>query len=372
MLVISIVPRLFPVIDGVGDYALQLAQQLRKDFSIETHFIVGDPNWNGSTKIEGFPIDKLPLRSALELSSLLLNCCPNSTIVLLHYVGYGYATKGCPFWLIEGLEHWKANTVNTELVTMVHELHPSGDPPWRINFWLSWLQKHLAARIARLSDRCLTNRQSDVKALYNLSRGKHTQIPTLPVFSNIGEPKSLPSLSERQRRLVVFGQENSRLRVYQKSLKQLSQACQVLGIEEIWDIGPSIKLNLAAVSEVPIVKIGKISASEVSDIMLNSSAGFFNYDISRLSKSGIFAAYCSHKLLPISYHYGASSFDGIEAGKHYWVPESEHLSVKSAAELQAIADNAYTWYQNHNLSVQAKTFAKSLGGNLITQSGERN
>jgi len=44
--------------------------------------------------------------------------------------------------------------------------------------------KDLAARLARLSDRCVTNRQY-AKALYELSRGKHTQIPTLPVLSNI-------------------------------------------------------------------------------------------------------------------------------------------------------------------------------------------
>ena len=39
------VPRLPPAIDGVGDYALNLARQLRKDFNIQTHFIVGNSTW---------------------------------------------------------------------------------------------------------------------------------------------------------------------------------------------------------------------------------------------------------------------------------------------------------------------------------------
>jgi len=47
MNIIQIVPRLPPVIDGVGDYALNLARQLPKDFNIQTHFIVGSSTWKG-------------------------------------------------------------------------------------------------------------------------------------------------------------------------------------------------------------------------------------------------------------------------------------------------------------------------------------
>jgi hypothetical protein len=37
----QIIPRLPPAIDGVGDYALSLARQLRHDYDIDTHFIIG-------------------------------------------------------------------------------------------------------------------------------------------------------------------------------------------------------------------------------------------------------------------------------------------------------------------------------------------
>jgi len=364
MLVISIVPRLFPAIDGVGDYALQLAQQLRKDFDIETHFIVGDPNWSSSTEIDGFPINKIAIRSAATLSSLLLNCCQGSTKILLHYVGHGYAEKGgCPIWLVRSLEDWKTKVVNAQLVTMFHELY-AFNPPWRRNFWSFPLQQNLTTRLSRLSDRCLTNRQNNIKVLYKFSQGKHTQIPNLPVFSNIGEPDKVPSLVERQRRLVVFGQEKSRLRVYRESLGELSKACQILGIEEVWDIGPSINLSLASVGEVPIVRMGERPAPEISNMMLKSIAGFLNYDPNLLAKSGIFAAYCSHGLVPISYRAGSRSLDGIKARENYWVPDDQSLAKKPVEELQAIADNAYTWYQNHKLSLQANTFAIYLADNL--------
>ena len=46
MQIVSIVPRLPPLIDGLGGYALHLAHRL-KEFDIETHFIVGDPSCRG-------------------------------------------------------------------------------------------------------------------------------------------------------------------------------------------------------------------------------------------------------------------------------------------------------------------------------------
>jgi hypothetical protein len=38
MEIIQVVPMLPPAIDGLGDYALNLARQLRREFNQETHF----------------------------------------------------------------------------------------------------------------------------------------------------------------------------------------------------------------------------------------------------------------------------------------------------------------------------------------------
>jgi hypothetical protein len=214
----------------------------------------------------------------------------------------------------------------------------------------------LAARLAQLSDRCLTSKQLYAEILYELSQGKQTKIPALPVFSNIGEPGQVPPLAERSRRLVVFGSRGNRQQVYQKSLAELSYACQLLGIEEILDIGPSIGLNLSSVNGIPVVEVGQRSATEISSILLNALAGFFDYNPDYLAKSGIFAAYCAHGVLPVSPRCNAVLVDGIEPGKHYWVPNDRTTALKDLVEVQAIAYNAYNWYQTHNLSVQAKEF----------------
>lgn len=373
--IIQIVPQLPLSISGVGDYALNLARQLWKDYEIETHFIIGTSNWQGATTIQDFPIQKVVARSAEALFFLLSTDSNQSasapTSVLLHYVGYGYANRGCPTWLVEGLERWKANTANSHLVTMFHEVYASG-PLWTSAFWLSRQQRNLAARLAQLSDRCFTSKQYYAEILSELSQGKQTQIPTLPVFSNIGEPDQVPPLAKRHKRLVVFGGRSKRLRVYQKSLAELRHACQLLGIKEILDIGPSTGLTLSPVNGVPVVEMGQLDATEISDILSTSLAGFFNYNLEYLAKSTIFAAYCAHGLLPVSPRCHALSVDGIASGKHYWIPHDKTTGLKDLLEMQAIADNAYTWYQTHNLSVQAKTFATYLETNVATEVRRKN
>ncbi|NEO44551.1 glycosyltransferase family 1 protein [Moorena sp. SIO3I6] len=355
--VISIVPRLPPAIDGVGDYAFNLAQQLRKDFRIETHFLVCDPTWTGTTQIQGFPISQVNVHSADTLLSRLPRD-PTAT-VLLHYVGYGYAKRGCPVWLVDGLQRWRNASIHRTLVTMFHEVYASG-PFWTSTFWLSLLQRNLAVRLVQLSDRVLTSKQLYAEILYQLGQGKHNQILTLPVFSNIGEPEQVPSLAKRNRRLVVFGGRNSRLRVYKNSITELSHTCKLLGIEEILDVGPPTCLTLSSVNNVPIVEKGKLSAIEISDILLHSLVGFFDYPTDFLAKSTIFAAYCAHGLLPVSARCTRLPVDGIEPRKHYWIPDARGTGLKNVEEMQLIANNAHAWYQTHSLSVQAKTFSTNL------------
>ncbi|MHC5610267.1 MAG: glycosyltransferase family 1 protein [Nostoc sp.] len=362
--VTSIVPRLPPEIDGVGDYALNLARQLRKDFNIQTHFIVGNTKWNGAAEIDGFPVSQISMgvagrrcRSPDALLTLLSS--DRTSSILLHYVGYGYAQRGCPVWLVDGLQRWKSLFPKRSLLTMFHEVYASG-PPWTSSFWLSPLQKNLAARLAQMSDRCITSKQLYAEIIANISQGKHHQIPFLPVFSNIGEPDKVLPLSERQKRLVVFGGVANRARVYRESQAVLEYVCQRLNIQEIWDVGTPTEVNLSSITKVPILEIGQQSAEKVSEILVDSVAAFSDYNPDFLAKSTIFASYCAHLVLPINAKGSASVIDGIEPGKHYWVPNPQGNELENDGEIQAIADNAYSWYQMHRLSITVKTFAELL------------
>ncbi len=355
--IIAIVPRLPPAVDGVGDYALNLAQQMRQDLGIITNFVVADPHWSGETIVEGLIIRQIQEQSSKNLLNLLSAEKSNPT-VLLHYVGYGYARRGCPIWLVEALEQWRKLGNNRRLVTMFHEIYAFG-PIWTSQFWTSPLQRNLATRLIRLSDRPLTSKQGYADIIRKLGQGKHSDIPTLPVFSTVGEPKNLSPLSARQRRLVIFGGIGQRSRVYQQSLFALEKTCQELEIEEILDIGPPLNFQIQPINGIPVNCLGIKSSQEISSLLSNSLVGFFNYPLEYLSKSTVFAAYCSHRLLPVGVWYEGKDEDGLSGGKHYWLADRHERSL-NLLDKQIVADNAYIWYEQHQLSVQSLTFATYL------------
>ena len=353
--VFAIVTRLPKAIDGVGDYALNLARQLRKDFKIQTQFIVGNPDWKGEVEIEGFLVHQVIDGNSDQLTALLEG--DRNSPVLLHYVGYGYAKRGCPIWLVDGIQRWKNLYPRRSLVTMFHEIYASG-LPWQSSFWLSPLQKNIATRLVRLSDRVITSKQSYADILVKLSNGKHAHIKALPVFSNVGEPKQILPLSERQKRLVIFGGVSNRMRVYQESQADLDYICQHLGIQEIIDLGTSTGIAPKSIGNVPILELGQQPAEKISDIMADAIAGFLNYNPNFLSKSSIFAAYCAHGLLPINVRGSDIPIDKIKLGEHYWI--SSKVELKDIERMQAIANNAHSWYFHHNLSNQSKEFSMLL------------
>ncbi len=352
--VISIIPRLPPSVDGVGDYALGLARQLRSDFSFETQFVVGDPTWVGNNQLEGFYITKVTERSAEALFTQLVQVHCAKTI-LLHYVGYGYAKRGCPKWLVDGLLHWKTSYPTADLITMFHEVAASG-LPWTSAFWLSGSQHQLAKQLVLLSDRILTSKRSYAELLQSYAPERFMTIPTLPVFSTVGELQNSSNLSDRTRRLVIFGGRSKRTKVYEDSLEQLRQICQYLDIQKIFDIGPPLSSLPVNIDTVSVTAMGCLPSEEISVILSSSIAGFFNYSPTFLGKSTIFAAYCAHRVIPISATMSDLHEEGLQPGKHYALSAQYNTEKKDLALMQAIADNAYSWYQVHNLRAQAQLY----------------
>lgn len=356
--VYSIVPRLPPAIDGVGDYALNLARQLRKDFNIQTHFIVGNPTWRGASEIEGFAVSQVTDSNPNQLTSLLSG--DRHYPVLLHYVGYGYAQRGCPIWLVDGLQRWKSSYPQRSLLTMFHEIYASSNLPWTSSFWLSPLQRNLAARLAGLSDRCITSGQNYSKMLCELMAKRELEVTLLPVFSNIGEIDCNLPLLNRTKRLVIFGNKNSKSQVYQDCLTSLQHICGNLNIEEICDIGAFTGLTPSNIGDIPVIEKGIIASSEISDILKDSIIGFLKYPpIQSVTRSTVFASYCAYGITSCLFSSSQTPIDGLEIDRHYLSTcnINNQLSLETAQE---IANNAYDWYQTHKLSTQAKVFAMQL------------
>jgi len=363
MRICSIVPRFFPLIDGIGDYALGYARLLRQDSAIDTRFIVADPQWQGPDLVEGFEVTHLSGRFTSDLTGVLRKTSDQT--VVLHYGGYGYAKRGCPVWLVTALERWRKETGDRSLVTIFHELYATG-PPWTSSFWLSPIQKNLTARLARLSDQSLTSLEVNAQTLNAMSGNGDGRTHNLPVFSSIGEPESSPPLKDRRRRLVVFGTRGRRIEVYRRSTPELNRICGALEIEEVLDIGQPIEARFLKDLAVRSSVAGLRSSEEVSRLLLDSIAGVIDYPPAVLGKSTIFAAYCSHRVIPIvATHVEASPADGLQANSHYWLTDvrTEQLNLD---EGQAVADRALDWYRQHNLSTHAKLLAACLLGNGAT------
>jgi hypothetical protein len=358
--VISIVPRLPPNIDGVGDYALNLARQLYKNSSIQTKFIVGDPLWSGLSEIDGFPVSKIQERTTAALLDVLEEDC--SIPILLHYVGYGYATRGCPSWLVQGINQRRTSYPKQRIVTMFHEVYGSG-PPWTSTFWLLPLQKNLVSRLLAISDKVITSNDYYTDLLTQIDISKSNNIIAMPVFSSIGEPKVILPLSQRSKRLVVFGHRNGRSQVYEKCIVAVKTICEQLNIREIYDIGVPTGLNLHGIfPNLSVIENGITESEKISQVLQDSVVGFLNFPLPKyLAKSTIFSTYCAHGVLPCMVSSADVPIDGIASDQHYWSYDKNKNNQLTLELAQEIANNAHEHYEMHNLSTQGLVFANQLG-----------
>lgn len=357
--IIQIVPHLPPRVSGVGDYAKLLAEQLYINWNIRTDFLL--PKQAHGVEIDSLfaQADFIQQKSASSLIESLLHRSVSTNVILLHYVGYGYSQNGSPTWLIDGLEYWKEQYPADRLAVMFHEIAASG-PPWSRAFWLSTRQKQLAKRLVQMSDRILTSKRSYAELLQGYAPTRFLTIPTFPVFSNVGELQNPSDLSKRTCRLVVFGGRSERFKVYKDSLEQLGQVCRYLNIQQIFDIGPSLSSLPSNIGIVPITAAGCLSSDEVSTILADSIAGFFSYNPAFLAKSSIFAAYCAHRVIPISAIMTDIPEEGLEPGKHYALPNQYGTEKSDMSLMQAIADHAFGWYQSHSLAMQTNVYFELL------------
>jgi hypothetical protein len=355
---VQIVPRLPPAISGVGDYALLLARELFHHHELKTSFILTDQHWSGDSESGGFGVECVASRDARCFASTLDQAASANAIVLLHYVGYGYEKRGCPNWLIDGVDRWKRRPDEGKLAVFFHELSAFG-PPWRSSFWVAPLQKRIASRLAKLSDGCVTTMRDYALRIESAAPQHRNRVVIQPVFSTVGEPETVRPLSERKPWLILFGGGAWTAKAVSLYTHALDSVCTRLGCERILAIGSAA--NVSWRGRTRFEQLGVLSAREVSAILDQARAGFVDYFSGYLAKSTIFAAYCAHGLLSVFPQENASEADGIRCGEHY-VTVRELLAGKDDSAWQRIADNARRWYEAHDLRSTASVVARVLEG----------
>ncbi|PSB59243.1 hypothetical protein [Chamaesiphon polymorphus] len=347
--------------DGIGDYALLLATQFRKDFQIDTQFLVFRNDVEVAPSVDGFPIAVLSdYRSEVFCAAI-----PKSVgAIIVHFSAYPYfntSLKGTfgvdtPFWLPDALQS-TIESHQLKLIVMFHELSKLHWKQFYVFDLLNPIHSIVSRQIAKMADLVLT---SSSKYQSILSEWIGASVTKISIFSNMGEPNLVLPLAARQRRLIVFG-GSARVRIYQNHLPAIIKTCMLLEIEEICDIGPPLDLSAIATEEIELVEMGFRSQAEIGQLLSTAIAGCLDYSPfpGSLGKSSVFAAYCAYGLLPILTGDNNAQQDGLYVNKHYLM-SNERASDLKIDEVQKIVNNAREWYQNHTIAETAKIFYACL------------
>ena len=165
--IVQISPTYPPNIGGVGHYAKLLADFLIKK-KIKSKFFVSDfSNDSKNKKIKLFG------KRTSQLSKLLEN--NNTKVIVLHFSGYGYASRGLCFNLIKSIKEWKKKNKKHRLMTIFHEIYATG-PIYRMSFWTYLPQKYLAKTLFKLSDFVLTMNNENKSILSTFDKKKKSYI----------------------------------------------------------------------------------------------------------------------------------------------------------------------------------------------------
>lgn len=329
MQLIQVVPRVRPG-DGVYDCAARLARVLGERHGATSIIVEAGRSAGGAR-----------LSEALQPSRA-------EAVVLLHYVGYGYAARGAPLWLARTIE--RRPMPGPQLGVVFHELYASGRP-WQSSFWLSPLQKRVVLRVARCCQFALVTREASRQWLERAGALAAKPVSVLPTFSNIGEPSERVPLRDRSATMVVWGSAQARSNLYSRHQRSLGEACRALGISKILDIGPSIAPAFAG--GFPIEAHATVPADELSRILSSARCGVVVYPASYLAKSSIFAAYAAHGLVPLVLDEPRTTpLDGLVAGRHFLRLGTGAIEGPGAS-LQDVASQVHAWYARHTTAMHA-------------------
>jgi hypothetical protein len=349
---IQIVPQWSAEPNGVADYALALAHGLETANGMRSIFLSASPHRDLVPLKEDWRTVFLSRREGQTLASTLhsLSSEIRPQAVLLHYSGYGYQKRGVPSWLVHGLRTWRRRS-NIPLITVFHELYATGKP-WQSSFWLSSVQKGIAGRILRMSSKAITPTRRQRELLSRLQPATGIEIASMPVLSNVGELGCGPQPHARAATAAVFGLAGVEGRLYGIYRQHIERLVRALRIEKLIDIGQRLSATPTALGGVPVKAMGVTPPHVVGELLQDARLGFLAYPTDLLGKSGVFAAYAAHGVVPIVLSEKKGFFDGLAAGRHF----VDGLSLRDDLGLETLTSiqrELYTWYVSHSLHVQA-------------------
>jgi hypothetical protein len=358
MNILQIVPGLPPNLDGIGDYALRLAEELHSAQAIESSFLVGRPG-NPAAPYPGMHTVAVQSRSAASLVSALQSGFTNQpSHVLLHFSPYGYQHRGVPAWIVAGLHDYVAHS-SVKLSICFHELDVTGLPPWRSGFWAAPLQRRLLKQLLKLAHYAYTNTEEHRYRLESLGEGR---VALIPNFSTIPRISSGATEGKRRRYIVVFGRAGHRRHIYQLGTYALDALCTCLQIERVLDIGDPIDGFVTThFGPATVVQCGALPAAEVSRIMSESAGLFISYPAPLLLKSSVYAAACAHGLVTFLHDdsHPLRSCAGLLTDTDF-VPLPLTAAQVQKLDLDGLSSSILSRYKERSVQTAASTIARAL------------
>lgn len=360
--VLQIVPRLPGTLDGVGDYALNLARALTADHGIATTFLVAEQtpvrSREGYEVISGWNRD-----SAASLAEKYAH-------VILHYVNYGYQARGVPFDLLKFARQLRRR-LRGRWVTMFHELYASG-PPWKSAFWLRPFQIRIARNLVDFSTSCVVSNALIERTIHAYDAGKKVYLT--PVMSNFGEPVR-GSFGASPKRWTICGGTALVARSLRSFERMQPLIPDAFAPEHLDVIGGRNDASIAAMLErlsrsqpgVSFHYQPEVTSQLASELLRQSSFGWLDYFGAGKSwpgmvlKSGVFAALCAHGVVPILSHCEEPISIQGDALPGPYCMTSGATNFPGQEKLRETQQAIYAWYHAHADSRQTgRVYAEAL------------
>jgi hypothetical protein len=154
--------------------------------------------------------------------------------------------------------------------------------------------------------------------------------------------------------MAVFGQRGVESRIYTgDQYGQSASIAKALGITKIIDIGARTGPVPAHLGAVPIFAMGQLSPECVSRHLMSCKFGLINYDdIAYLEKSGVFAAYAAHGVIPVCIGSVGDPPTGLKEGRNFlrWL-------IRETPNFDAMQSSLTQWYNEHSIGKHADLLA---------------
>lgn len=368
--ILQIVPQLPGTLDGVSDYALNLARELSVRHGLTTVFAV-DRATSAETK-DGFRVvSGLGQRGVADS---LARQCPH---VILHYVNYGYQTRGVPFALLRFARELRGQLRGC-WVTTFHEIYAWG-PPWKSEFWLRPFQVKIARELIDLSDVCFVSNAAVEKEIYLHDPRK--QVRLAPVMSNFGEPERTDFNGDSPRRWAICGGTAS----IERSLLSFERMHRLIPAHFFPDHLDVIGGRNTSATRAVIKRLAdgtpglschyhpEVAVQEASALLTQCSFAWLDYFgkgkmwPGMVLKSGVFAACGAHGIVPILSHQEAPFAVEEDPFPGPWFMTPRALHFPAPNQLPEIREKIYSWYWKHAASpCLARFYAEAMTQKEIT------